>query len=50
MAFDVLFMLQHYVFYRDRTDTNLHTVDEERRRLIVEGRVPRTPEDEENHF
>lgn len=40
-------MLQHYVLYRDRTDIYLNTVDEERRRLIVEGRVPRTEEDEE---
>lgn len=47
IAFDLIFMLQHYVLYRDRTDIYLNTVDEERRRLIVEGRVPRTEEDEE---
>lgn len=40
-------MLQHYVLYRDRTDIYLNTLEEERRRLIVEGRVPR-PEVEED--
>lgn len=41
IAFDLLFMTQHYILYRDRTDYYLSSVDEERRRLIVEGRVPR---------
>jgi cystinosin len=47
--FDIVFILQHFVFYRDRTDIYLNTVDEERRRLIVEGRVPRNDDDEESH-
>lgn len=41
IAFDLLFMTQHYILYRDRTDFYLSSVDEERRRLIAEGRVPR---------
>ncbi|KAI8148516.1 PQ loop repeat-domain-containing protein [Fennellomyces sp. T-0311] len=41
IIFDLLFMMQHYILYRDRTDYFLSTVDEERRRLIAEGRVPR---------
>ncbi|CDH52525.1 lysosomal cystine transporter family [Lichtheimia corymbifera JMRC:FSU:9682] len=41
IAFDLLFITQHYILYRDRTDYYLSSVDEERRRLIVEGRVPR---------
>ncbi|KAI9358415.1 PQ loop repeat-domain-containing protein [Pilaira anomala] len=45
IAFDLIFIIQHYVLYRDRTDKYLHTVEEERRRLIAEGRVPRA-EDE----
>ncbi|KAG2237208.1 hypothetical protein INT48_006612 [Thamnidium elegans] len=48
IAFDLVFIIQHYILYRDRTDKYLHTVEEERRRLIAEGRVPRA-EDEENH-
>ena len=43
--FDLLFMTQHYILYRDRTDYYLSTVDEERRRLIAEGRVPRDDDD-----
>ncbi|KAI9319305.1 PQ loop repeat-domain-containing protein [Dichotomocladium elegans] len=44
IAFDLLFMTQHYILYRDRTDYYLNSVDEERRRLIAEGRVPREEE------
>lgn len=40
-------MVQHYILYRDQTASSLNTVDEERRRLIVEGRVPRIDDDEE---
>lgn len=40
-------MTQHYVLYRDRTDFYLNTVDEERRRLLTEGRVPRDEDEEE---
>lgn len=47
IAFDLLFMTQHYVLYRDRTDFYLNTVDEERRRLLTEGRVPRDEDEEE---
>lgn len=47
IAFDVLFMVQHYILYRDYTTTSLNTVDEERRRLIIEGRVPRIDDDDE---
>ncbi|CAO0792639.1 unnamed protein product [Mucor circinelloides] len=47
IAFDVLFMVQHYILYRDYTTTSLNTVDEERRRLIIEGRVPRIDDEEE---
>ncbi|KAI7863101.1 PQ loop repeat-domain-containing protein, partial [Mucor mucedo] len=50
IAFDLVFILQHYVFYRDRTDIYLHTVDEERRRLIAEGRVPRAEDEESRNF
>lgn len=38
-------MAQHYILYRDRTDYYLSTVEDERRRLIAEGRVPRESED-----
>ncbi|KAI8986974.1 PQ loop repeat-domain-containing protein [Pilobolus umbonatus] len=39
IAFDILFMLQHFVFYRNHKHAYLNTVDEERRRLIGEGLV-----------
>ncbi|KAG0178269.1 hypothetical protein DFQ28_004759 [Apophysomyces sp. BC1034] len=41
IAFDLIFMTQHYLLYPDRTDFYLNSVEDERRRLIVEGRVPR---------
>jgi cystinosin len=47
IGFDVIFMLQHYVLYRDRKDIYLNTLEDERRRLIVEGRVPITVEEED---
>ncbi|KAI9483571.1 MAG: PQ loop repeat-domain-containing protein [Benjaminiella poitrasii] len=48
IAFDVMFMVQHYILYYDHDDiTSLNTVDEERRRLIAEGLVPRTIDEEE---
>lgn len=47
IAFDLLFMTQHYILYRDRKDFYLNTVDEERRRLLTEGRVPRDEDEEE---
>jgi cystinosin len=40
-------MVQHYILYRDRTDVYLNTLEDERRRLIAEGRVPRIEDDEE---
>lgn len=46
IAFDVLFMVQHYILYRDRTDKYLNTLEDERRRLIIEGRVPRIDDEE----
>lgn len=50
MAFDILFIVQHYILYRHQTDEHLNTVDEERRRLIVEGQAPRVDEDEDETF
>ncbi|KAF7727541.1 hypothetical protein EC973_007414 [Apophysomyces ossiformis] len=47
IAFDLIFMAQHYLLYPDRTDFYLNSVEEERRRLIVEGRVPRHDVEEE---
>ncbi|KAI8647886.1 PQ loop repeat-domain-containing protein [Parasitella parasitica] len=50
IAFDVVFIVQHYILYRARPDTKLHTVDEERRRLIIEGGVPHIDGDEDEEF
>ncbi|KAL9537051.1 hypothetical protein MBANPS3_012130 [Mucor bainieri] len=50
IAFDIIFIVQHYILYRDHTATGLSTVDEERRRLIIEGRVPRIEDEEEEEF
>ncbi|OAD02431.1 hypothetical protein MUCCIDRAFT_143982, partial [Mucor lusitanicus CBS 277.49] len=47
IAFDIIFMVQHYILYRDHAATSLNTVDEERRRLIIEGRVPHIDDEEE---
>jgi len=41
IAFDFIFMAQHYIFYRDRTDFYVNSVEEERQRLIAEGRLPK---------
>lgn len=49
MAFDILFIVQHYILYRHRPDEHLNTVDEERRRLIIEGRVPRVEDEDEEY-
>lgn len=47
MAFDILFMVQHYILYRHQVEEHLNTVDEERRRLIIEGQVPRGDDEDE---
>ncbi|OAD77159.1 hypothetical protein PHYBLDRAFT_131886 [Phycomyces blakesleeanus NRRL 1555(-)] len=49
IAFDLVFIVQHYILYRDRTDFYLNSVEEERRRLIAEGRVPHHEPDQENY-
>lgn len=50
IAFDIIFIVQHYILYRDPKDRNLNTVDEERRRLIIEGRMPRVDEEEDEYL
>jgi cystinosin len=43
-------MVQHYILYRNYKDKSLNTVDEERRRLIIEGRVPRVDEEDDEYL
>ncbi|KAG2207270.1 hypothetical protein INT46_003189 [Mucor plumbeus] len=50
IAFDLIFMVQHYILYRNYKDKSLNTVDEERRRLIIEGRVPRVDEEDDEYL
>jgi hypothetical protein len=45
IGFDIIFMCQHYILYRDRTDFYVNSVEEERQRLIAEGRLPRDTDD-----
>ncbi|CAO3674613.1 unnamed protein product [Umbelopsis vinacea] len=45
IGFDIIFMVQHYILYRDRTDFYVNSVEEERQRLIAEGRLPRDTDD-----
>lgn len=45
ITFDIIFMIQHYILYRDRTDFYVNSVEEERQRLIAEGRLPRDTDD-----
>jgi hypothetical protein len=38
--YDLVFLLQHIVWYKPKENTSIAPIDQERRRLIAEGRIP----------
>ncbi|KAI8884640.1 PQ-loop-domain-containing protein [Backusella circina FSU 941] len=40
ITYDLVFLLQHFVWYKPKEHTMVAPIDQERRRLIAEGRIP----------